>query len=169
MAFMLYIYTVNYRSPMNIRTRKSSYAELTCLSNFSFLQAASHPQELVRRAAKLGYQALALTDECSLAGMVRAYEEVKRCQQAGYGLRLICGSQFRLNDGSRLVLLAPTKDAYSQLCTLITRGRRQAKKGSYRLEEQQFEQGLSHCLALWLPQADAVGEQDRSCVPPSRW
>ncbi|NRB70669.1 MAG: error-prone DNA polymerase, partial [Xanthomonadales bacterium] len=145
---------------MNIRTRKGNYAELTCLSNFSFLQAASHPQELVRRAAKLGYQALALTDECSLAGIVRAYEEVKRCQQAGYGLRLICGSQFRLNDGSRLVLLAPTKDAYSQLCTLITRGRRQAKKGSYQLQEHQFEQGLNHCLALWLPQAGADGEQD---------
>ena len=49
------------------------YAELHCLSNFSFQRGASHPQELVTRAAKLGYQALALTDECSVAGVVRAW------------------------------------------------------------------------------------------------
>ena len=53
----------------------SSYAELVCISNFSFLTGASHPQELVAQAAELGYRALALTDECSLAGIVRAHEE----------------------------------------------------------------------------------------------
>ena len=49
------------------------YAELHCLSNFTFLRGASHPEELVKRAQELGYRALALTDECSLAGVVRAH------------------------------------------------------------------------------------------------
>ena len=49
------------------------YAELHCLSNFSFLRGASHPEELVERAVALGYAALALTDECSIAGLVRAH------------------------------------------------------------------------------------------------
>ena len=55
----------------------SDYAELHCLSNFSFLRGASHPAELVTRAHELGYRALALTDECSLAGVVRAYEAAR--------------------------------------------------------------------------------------------
>ena len=65
------------------------YAELHCLSNFSFQRGASHPKELVARAAQLGYQALALTDECSVAGVVRAWEAAKEC-----GLHLIVGSEF---------------------------------------------------------------------------
>ena len=60
------------------------YAELHCLSHFSFQRGASHPQELVERAAALGYQALALTDECSVAGVVRAHEAAR-----GLGLQLI--------------------------------------------------------------------------------
>ena len=53
------------------------YAELHCRSNFSFLTGASHPEELVERAAALGYAALAITDECSLAGVVRAHVEAR--------------------------------------------------------------------------------------------
>jgi error-prone DNA polymerase len=49
-----------------------AYAELHCLSNFTFLRGASHPEELVERADELGYRALAVTDECSVAGVVRA-------------------------------------------------------------------------------------------------
>lgn len=137
-----------------------AYAELVCLSNFTFLQGASHPQELVARAAALGYRALALTDECSLAGIVRAHEEALRAQQAQQPVALIPGSQFRLEDGSRLVLLAGNEAAYTQLCTLITRGRRNAPKGSYRLERGHFERGLDDCLALWLPRESAAGERD---------
>ena len=55
----------------------STYAELHCLSNFSFLRGASHPQELVERALEHGYTALAITDECSLAGVVRAHGAIK--------------------------------------------------------------------------------------------
>jgi len=127
------------------------YAELVCTSNFTFLHGASHPQELVARAAELGYHAIALTDECSLAGIVRAYEETRRCAQLGLGVELICGSLFTLEGGSRLVLLAADKIGYTQLCGLITRGRRHAPKGCYELPDKAFESGLGHCLALWLP------------------
>ena len=81
------------------------YAELACTSNFTFLSGASHPQELVARAAELGYSAIAITDECSLAGVVRALEEAQRCTERGQTIQLIPGSSFRLENGSRLVLL----------------------------------------------------------------
>ena len=136
------------------------YAELVCISNFSFLEGASHPQELVARAAELGYRALALADECSLAGIVRAFEESRRAAENGRPIALIPASQFRLGDGSRLVLLAPTEAAYTQLCTLVTRGRRRAAKGEYRLERRDFEHGLDACLALWLPAHGPEGEAD---------
>ncbi|MGH8530353.1 MAG: error-prone DNA polymerase [Nevskiales bacterium] len=123
-----------------------SYAELHALSNFSFLRGASHTQELVQRAHELGYSALALTDECSLAGVVRAHEKAKEL-----GLKLIIGSEFRLECGLKLVLLAPDHAAYSELCQLITLGRRRAKKGSYRLTRTDIEQTVRNCLALWVP------------------
>ena len=82
-----------------------SYAELHCLSNFSFLRGASHPEELVERACVLGYSALALTDECSVAGVVRAHLAAKAC-----GLALIVGTEIRLSDGPDLVLLAGDRE-----------------------------------------------------------
>ncbi len=102
------------------------YAELHCLTNFSFLRGASHPEELVARAAELGYAALAITDECSVAGVVRAHLAARE-----RGLKLIVGSEFRLDDGLRCVLLATDRRGYGQLCRLITRARRAAPKGSY--------------------------------------
>jgi error-prone DNA polymerase len=69
------------------------YAELHCLSNFSFLRAASHPQELLQQADALGYKALALTDECSVAGVVRAYQHKK---DNDLNIKLIIGSEFLL-------------------------------------------------------------------------
>lgn len=71
-----------------------AFAELHCLSNFTFLRGASHAEELVARAAKLGYAALAITDECSLAGIVRAHEAAKE-----HGLKLIVGTEITLDDG----------------------------------------------------------------------
>jgi error-prone DNA polymerase len=138
----------------------SPYAELACTSNFSFLSGASHPQELVARAAELGYSAIAITDECSLAGVVRALEEVQRCAERGQAIQLIPGSVFRLENGSRLVLLPEDQAGYTQLCTLITRGRRNAPKGEYALPGSSFEHSLDHCLALWLPadQGDDQGD-----------
>ena len=105
-----------------------SYAELHAISNFTFLRGASHPDELVRRAHELGYAALALTDECSLAGIVRAHTAARTL-----GLRLIVGAEFTLKDGPRFVALVRDRSGYTSLCRLITRGRRQAPKGEYHL------------------------------------
>ncbi len=127
------------------------YAELACTSNFTFLTGASHPQELVARAAEQGYSAIAITDECSMAGVVRALEEARRCAERGTPIQLIPGSSFRLENGSRLILLPRDHSGYAQICTLITKGRRDAPKGEYDLPDTRFEHGLDHCLAIWLP------------------
>ncbi|MFL6713300.1 MAG: PHP domain-containing protein, partial [Sulfurifustis sp.] len=123
-----------------------AYAELHAISNFSFLRGASHPEELVDRAHALGLSALALTDECSVAGCVRAH-----LQAQGRGLKLIIGSEFALADGPRIVLLAPDRAAYGNLSELITRGRRNAKKGAYHLTRADVAEFGGRCLALWLP------------------
>lgn len=122
------------------------YAELHCLSSFSFQRGASQPGELVARAVTLGYQALAITDECSLAGVVRAYEALKQ-----HPIHLIVGTELTLADGLRVVLLAQDHDGYSNLCEIITVGRRAAKKGAYRLGRSDLEHRTRGCLALWLP------------------
>jgi error-prone DNA polymerase len=124
----------------------SAYAELHCISNFTFLRGASHPAELVDRAAALGYTALALTDECSVAGIVRAHVAARR-----HALQLLIGSEFRLADGLRLVVLAADREGYAALCALITRGRRAAEKGSYHVVRSDFEPLPPGCLLLWLP------------------
>jgi error-prone DNA polymerase len=132
------------------------YAELHCISNFTFLRGASHPEELVARAYELGYAALAITDECSLAGIVRAHVEAKKCS-----LPLIIGSEFRLDDGLRLVLLATDRESYGRLSALITRGRRSAVKGSYRLTRADLGDGVSGCLALWIPAHEPDADEAR--------
>lgn len=116
-----------------------AYAELQCLSNFSFLRGASHPEELAARAAQLGYSALAVTDECSLAGVVRAHVEAKKI-----GLPLIIGSQFRLADDQggmafSLILLARNREGYGNLSELITLARTRSAKGTYRLSPRDLE------------------------------
>jgi DNA-directed DNA polymerase III PolC len=123
------------------------YAELHCISNFTFLRGASHPHELVERADALGYTALALTDECSVAGAVRAHMATRNRR-----LKLIVGAEFRLSCGMRLVALAIDRGGYGRLCRLITRARRAADKGQYTLTRADLEtlppQG---CYLLWLP------------------
>jgi error-prone DNA polymerase len=130
------------------------YAELHCHSNFSFLRGASHPEELVAQAAELGYRALALTDECSFAGVVRAHQAARE-----HELQLLLGTELRLDDGLRLLLLVTDRGAYGDLCELITRARRRAPKGEYRLARGDLQDGLATCLAVWLPGGCAdVGE-----------
>jgi error-prone DNA polymerase len=149
-----------------------SYAELHCLTNFSFLRGASHPEELVERAAHFGYAALAITDECSVAGVVRAHIAAR-----DQHLPLIVGSEFQFADGPKLVLLATNRRGYAQLCRLITRGRRAAEKGSYRLTRADLATvesrgsllgtgseralDLDDCLALWLP--DRAPDDEHGC------
>jgi error-prone DNA polymerase len=123
------------------------YAELHCLSNFSFLRGASHPEELVERAAQLGYSALALTDECSFAGVVRAHVAAKE-----HGLKLILGTELQLQEKTKLVLLATDRDSYGAISSLITTGRRRAKKGAYSLSRKDVEPlGRTGVLALLIP------------------
>jgi len=125
----------------------TAYAELHALSNFSFLRGASHPEELVETAAGLGYAALAITDECSVSGIVRAHMTAKDC-----GLeKLIIGSEVLLATGLKLVVLAQNRAGYARLCRLITEGRRAAEKGSYSLSLDAFSDGLPDCLLLWTP------------------
>jgi error-prone DNA polymerase len=148
----------------------NGYAELHALSNFSFLRGASHPAELITRAHALGYRALALTDECSLAGVVRAHEALRDLRDAAF--RLIIGAEFRACCGLKLVLLAPSQRAYGQICRLITLGRRRSKKGEYRLTRSDFESGLEDCLALWIAPADATMKQAvwlREFFPARGW
>ncbi|MGH8179954.1 MAG: PHP domain-containing protein, partial [Steroidobacteraceae bacterium] len=135
-------------------TLEAPYAELHCLSNFTFLRGASHPHELVQQAVELGYEALAITDECSVAGVVRAHVAAK-----GQRLKLIIGSELRLACGPRLVALATDRRGYGRLCRLITRGRRAAAKGGYSLTRADLEEnGLEHCLILWLPERPSSEE-----------
>ncbi len=124
------------------------FAELHCITNYSFLRGASHPEELVTRAAQLNYQALAITDECSMAGVVKAFKTKRDLELTE--LKLIYGSEFKLDD-QLIVLLAKNKTGYTQLCHLITNTRRRAEKGSYRIFLDDFDEKLSQCLCLWKP------------------
>jgi error-prone DNA polymerase len=138
------------------------YAELHCLSNFSFLRGASHPEELVERAAELGYTALAVTDECSVAGVVRAHGAARE-----HGLKLLIGSELRIDDGPRLVLLACNRRGYGQLCRLITRGRRAAGKGSYRLVRADFGAACRWWRRATCTCTCASAARCRTCSPRS--
>ncbi|MCW5658551.1 MAG: error-prone DNA polymerase [Burkholderiaceae bacterium] len=136
-----------------------AYAELHCRSNFSFLTGASHPEELVMRAHELGYAALAITDECSLAGVVRAHGEAKRLK-----LHLIVGAEMRLSPGTeggvpgpRLVLLARTRRGYGNLAQWITVARRRAGKGRYLAQASDIEGRVPHAPHLaGLPDCTAL-------------
>ncbi|KAB0495888.1 error-prone DNA polymerase [Pseudomonas vancouverensis] len=130
------------------------YAELHCLSNFSFQRGASSALELFQRAKKQGYQALAITDECTLAGIVRAWQAAKSVE-----LPLIIGSEVRLENGPKLVLLVENLEGYQGLCRLITRARRRTQKGQYQVLCEDFEQPLPGLLALWVPDAVDAFEQ----------
>ena len=142
-----------------MKAQPVDYAELHCLSNFTFLRGASHPQELIERAADLGYTALALTDECSVAGVVRAHEAASE-----RGLPLIIGAEFTTVQEHRLVLLATDRTGYGQLCQLITLARGRRAKGDYALElNDLLTEPLDGCLLLWLDgdEADLQGLAQR--------
>lgn len=128
------------------------YAELHCLSHFSFQRGASSATELFTRARELGYSALAITDECSLAGVVRALEASEAT-----GVKLIVGSEITLADGPTLVLLCEDREGYAALSRLVTTARRSTGKGGYRLCRADLEaQPLEGLLALWPPQDPAA-------------
>ncbi|MEO2015530.1 MAG: error-prone DNA polymerase [Fuerstiella sp.] len=122
------------------------YAELHCRTNFSFLEGASHADELVATAQSLGYRALAVTDRNSLAGIVRAHVAAKKA-----GLKLLIGAEIVPSDGPAVVLLATDRAAYGRLSQLITVGRRRAPKGECRLtfaDIVEHNEGLLCCVPM---------------------
>ncbi len=134
-----------------------AYAELHALSNYSFQRGASHPEELVQRALALGYSALAITDECSLAGVVRAHTEARKL-----GLKLLIGAEFAVaragqdEPSFKLLVLARSRDGYGDLSQFITDCRQRAAKGSYQALESDFFAADGHfkdseCLLLLVP------------------
>src|SRR5262245_61119306 len=137
--------------------KEPAYAELHCKTNFTFLCGASHSEELVARAAELGQRALAITDVNSLAGVVRAHAAAKTAN-----FKIIIGAEivplaassklprgFALAPpfGESILLYAPTIAAYRKLSSLITRGRRSAKKGECDLRFQDIADHADHLLA----------------------
>ncbi|MDP1566856.1 MAG: PHP domain-containing protein, partial [Polaromonas sp.] len=141
------------------------YAELHVLSNFSFQRGASHAHELVLRAAELGYRAIAITDECSVAGVVKAHETVKQLAKNGVLIQLLPGAEFlvRTDDGAqalRLVVLPHNAAGWGNLCEFITTARQlgdSTDKGSYRvaLGETDFAV-LADCEVLLSPLPGAI-------------
>ncbi|MBI5109893.1 MAG: error-prone DNA polymerase [Rhodocyclales bacterium] len=157
-----------------------AYAELHCLSSFSFLRGASQAEDLVARALRLGYAALAITDECSFAGSVRAHLAARDS-----GLELIHGTELVLACGMKLVLLACNRAGYGNLAALVSLGRRRAGKGCYHLTRNDLAGwdggGVPDCLALWIPSrvmppaepgavslADGAGDT-AICAADARW
>ena len=139
-----------------------AYAELRCVSTFSFLVGASQPEELVERAKKAGYSALALTDECSMAGMVRAHVAAKKLN-----LKLLVGSQFKVETAQddapgpfNLVVLACNLNGYGNLCEFITKLRRSSEKGTYQLKLSNLTAAeLEDCVVVASPSRKASPEQ----------
>ncbi|MFC7333049.1 error-prone DNA polymerase [Rhodocista pekingensis] len=129
------------------------YAELQVTSNFSFLEGASHAEELVRTAAALGYQAIGITDRNSLAGVVRAHIAAR-----ALGLRLVIGCRLDLTDGPSLLCWPTDKAAYARLSHLLTRGKMRAPKGDCflsRADVQDFAEGQILALIPPDPPPDA--------------
>ena len=122
----------------------SSYVPLWCKSNFSFLEGASHPDELVEEAHRLGLPGLALTDRDGVYGIVRAHVKAREL-----GLKLIVGSQVSVADGSTIVLLAQDRGGYANLCRLLTKGRLRSEKGESAVSWDEICAHASGLIALW--------------------
>jgi error-prone DNA polymerase len=140
------------------------YAELRCLTNFSFLRGASRPEELVERAKQLGYSSLAITDECSMAGIVRAHVAAKE-----HDIKLLVGSQFQVQCDApfTLVVLACHLEGYGNLCEFITKLRRSSPKGTYRLTLDAIDTDeLDGCVVVASPERSSTPAQLETI---SRW
>jgi error-prone DNA polymerase len=133
----------------------SPYVPLWCKSNFSFLEGASHPDELVDEAQRLGLRALALTDRDGVYGVVRAYVKARET-----GLRLIVGSEITLQNGSSIVLLAQDRNGYANLCRLITAGRMHAPKGKSAVTWKQVCAHAGGLISLWGTRRSLLAGED---------
>jgi error-prone DNA polymerase len=154
------------------------YVPLWCKTNFSFLEGASHPEELVETAAGLGLPAIAITDRNGVYGMVRAFDAARE-----HGIRLITGSQVSIDDGSTLVLLAQDRAGYGRLCRLASRGHLRNAKGTCTVTWREVAESAPGLVALWpndpaddsLRESglgtlkDAFGERLFAAVTRHRW
>ena len=123
------------------------YVPLWCKSNFSFLEGASHPEELVDRAYALGLPAVAISDRDGIYGIVRAFERAKEL-----GMKLLYGAEVTIGgDGghSRIVLLAKSRSGYANLCQLLTKGRLRCAKGESRVELGEVLEHSADLVGLW--------------------
>ena len=120
------------------------YVPLWCKSHFSFLEGASHPEELVEQAKRLGLDTLAITDRDGLYGIVRAHVAARE-----HGMRIICGAQVTLMDESHILLLAQNRGGYGNLCRLLTAGRRRSPKGESRVSWTEVCKHAEGMIALW--------------------
>jgi error-prone DNA polymerase len=122
------------------------YTELQVTSNFSFLQGASHPEEMVEAAVALGYTEMAITDVNTLAGIVRAHSAAKK-----RGLRIIPGCQLQLQDGPSLLVYPTTLKGYASLCELLTIGNLRTTKGNCVLHKADVFAMLKEVIIIVLP------------------
>ena len=120
-----------------------TYIPLWCKSNFSFLEGASHPEELVEACAQTGIEGLALTDRDGVYGIVEAHVKAKEL-----GVKLIIGAEVTVDDGSSINLLCMNREGYAHLCSLLTLGRRRCPKGESRVKWKEVFDHTSGCIAL---------------------
>lgn len=157
------------------------YAHLHTITNFTFLTGASYPGEYVYEAYDLGYDAIAITDECSLAGVVKAFiaiEEIRKNQgldeDEQLPTKLIIGSRFTLSNGMTLIAIAPSRTAYAELSGFITLARRRAEKGEYEAHFEDLRFRLRTCLIIWVAQlnetiSDAVATELNNAFAGRLW
>ena len=139
------------------RPSQASYAPLWCKSNYSFLEGASHPEELVEACRHMGISSLALTDRNGVYGIVRAHVRARELD-----VHLIAGSQVSLQDGSEILLLVQNREGYAQLCRLLTAGHLRASKGNCRVSWEEVCRHSPGLIALWIGGPESILEPLRT-------
>src|SRR5437764_10403892 len=142
----------------------NAYAELQCKTNFSFLQGASHPEELAECAAQFGYRALAITDQNSLAGVVRAHAAAKPL-----GLKLLIGAEITPVDAPPVLLYAPDLAAYRPLARLLRQGRQAAVKSDSHQPIDAAADDADGLLAAILAEEDLDGVRRQRALFSGHW
>src|SRR6202050_4925538 len=128
-----------------------SYADLAVTTNFSFLRGASHPQEMVARAAELGLAAIGIADRNSFAGVVRAYGEARK-----RNIKLLVGTRLATTDGFEVLAYPIDRAAYGRLCRLLTAGNLKAKKGECHLTFAQIVSASEGQMLIAIPPLDLI-------------
>ncbi len=127
-------------------TQQPRYVELQVTSHFSFLRGASSCEDLFATAARLGIEALAITDHNSLAGIVRAYQAARDS-----GIRLVVGCRLDLREDISVLVYPTDRPAYSRLCRLLSLGKGRAGKGKCDLSWDDLVTHGEGLLVVLLP------------------